>query len=496
MSLLAFRSIRSRLLGASTALIIAILSAVVVLSSMSERDLLRDAKTEKVRALARGTVLALGGEVEDQNWTMIRFELSDILASSDDVVYAFVTDHPRGDEIIASEPQDQLWRMVPDLVPLELSQVAVARAGETRVAYSFLLRDTEYPSGALRGRRGEPIVEIATSLGEDHEGRPKGLLRIGISLKDVEQATTRALERAAVIGFVAILLGWLGSYVVARRLTDPIVELEASADRIARGDLTHRAGARGQDEIGALARAFNSMTSSLQASFEQLTATTRSFERFVPRKFLQVIAPEGIEKIDVGKCAARTITILFSDIRGYTTLSEGYSPMEVFDMLNGYLARVGHPIAEHGGFIDKYIGDAVMALFDDEATDGALDAALAMRAALTAYNQDRAADGHAPIDTGIGLHRGAVIMGTVGFTVKIDSTVIGDAVNVASRVEGLTKTYGCAILVTQSVVDAIANPSKYALRLVDGNATVKGKGQSLAIYELTSAGPATTTTFP
>jgi class 3 adenylate cyclase len=485
MTLLTFRSIRSRLMGASTALIVVILSAVVLLSTMSERELIREAKTQKVQALARGTVLALGGEIEDQNWTMIRFELSDILASSDDAVYAFVTDRQRGDEIIASEPQDQLWRMVPDLVPLELSQAALDRPGETRIAYSFLLRDAEYPAGVLRARRGEPIVEISTSLGADRERRAKGSLRIGISLKDVERATTRAVERAAAVGIVAILLGWLGSYVVARRLTDPIVALEASADRIARGDLTHRAGARGEDEIAALARAFNSMTSSLQASFDQLTATTRSFERFVPRKFLQVIAPEGIEKIDVGKYAERTITILFSDIRGYTTLSEGYSPMQVFDMLNVYLARVGHPIADHGGFIDKYIGDAVMALFDDDSTDGALDAALAMRAALAAYNEDRAAEGSPPIDTGIGLHRGEVIMGTVGFTVKIDSTVIGDAVNVASRVEGLTKTYGCAILVTQSVVDAIAEPAKYALRLVDGNATVKGKGQSLAIYELT-----------
>ncbi|NET72359.1 MAG: adenylate/guanylate cyclase domain-containing protein, partial [Sphaerospermopsis sp. SIO1G2] len=165
--------------------------------------------------------------------------------------------------------------------------------------------------------------------------------------------------------------------------------------------------------------------------------------------------------------------------------SEGVvAPMEIFSFLNDYLACMGQAIDETGGFIDKYIGDAIMALFDDESTDSALNAAIAMQKSLDKFNNLRLQKNLPNISVGIGIHRGTVVMGTVGFTSRMDSTVIGDAVNVASRIEELTKQYNCEILITESVVNNLSDPESFSLRLVNESVKVKGKDKPIAIYEL------------
>jgi adenylate cyclase len=170
--------------------------------------------------------------------------------------------------------------------------------------------------------------------------------------------------------------------------------------------------------------------------------------------------------------------------RGYTALSESQTPEETFKFLNEYIAYVGDAIDEYGGFIDKYIGDAVMALFDENHTDSALKAAIAMQLALKKFNQKREQLGLRTIASGIGIHRGEVVMGTVGFTSRIDSTVIGDAVNVSSRVEGLTKNYNCEILITDAVVAALDRPEDFNLNIVDESVKVKGKEMAIKLYRL------------
>jgi class 3 adenylate cyclase len=271
---------------------------------------------------------------------------------------------------------------------------------------------------------------------------------------------------------------------VARRISEPILKLQASAAIIAAGNLEHRADLDRTDEIGALAQSFNEMSESLQNSFGQLQRALESFERFVPSKFLKTIAPRGIENIQVGESSTRCMTILFCDIRGYTTLSELLTPQETFTMINDYLQYTGRAIELCGGFIDKFIGDAIMALFDDETTDGALKAAIAMQEALKEFNTQRFRQGKPTLEIGIGIHRGEVVMGTVGFMSRMESTVIGDAVNVASRVEGLTKSYECHVLVTDAVVKALCQREWFDLELVDDAVKVKGKEVTIAIYKL------------
>jgi class 3 adenylate cyclase len=212
--------------------------------------------------------------------------------------------------------------------------------------------------------------------------------------------------------------------------------------------------------------------------------TLDSFARFVPRKFLDAIAPNGIETIEVGQFVQQQMTILFCDIRDYTAMTESMSPMETFEFLNSYLACMGAAIEAHGGFIDKYIGDAIMVLFDEPHSDSALHAALAMQVALTHFNEERLVRGLPTIAVGMGIHRGTVILGTIGFASRIEFTVIGDAVNVAARIERFTRQCNCPMLLTDAIVQSLQHPGNFDIQLVNPTARVRGKAEAIGLYQL------------
>jgi class 3 adenylate cyclase/HAMP domain-containing protein len=473
-------SITLKLIASTVVLVTAVLGSTVALWIQSETRSMRRLKRQEARSFAVAMSGAWSNELIDENWNQIRHQLRAVMTQSPDYVYVLVSDDRRGGRIVAAMPEEVVGHHVPDLVRLADTERALAPSEDERVADVVLLRDVEVGPDDVRARRGEEIVEVASDV--LFEGRRVGVLRVGISLRRVEGARQEIARNALLGGALVLVLGVLGAWVLARRITGPVLALEESAARMAAGDLAHRSSVASTDEIGSLSRAFNRMADVLERSFARLRGTLSAFERFVPRKFLAVIAPEGIENIQVGARQTREMTILFCDIRGYTSLSESSTPEEMFDFLNEYLAEMGSAIEEHGGFIDKYIGDAIMALFDEAHTDRAIDAALAMRRHLAEFNLRRAERGLRPVDVGIGIHRGRCIMGTVGFRSRIDSTVIGDAVNLASRVEGLTKEHRADVLVTGAVVDALADRRAYALRLVDGAAKVKGKDATVALW--------------
>jgi class 3 adenylate cyclase len=477
-------SIGTRLMIAVTLLVVALVGVIVWRWTTGERANLRAQKRTEARSFATSLAAAYMNELDDDNWSQIRVGAELLLQDNPDLVYVIVHDDRRDDRIVAAAPSELVDQYVPDLVRVDVTRAAVAKdmPQDGVEAGAWLLRDVSF-GGDVRARRGERIVEVAAPM-RVASGKRTGVLRVGISLASVDRAV-RAAELAALgIGVLSLLVGLAGAWVLARRMVRPIRRLGASAAKIASGDLAHRAAVDRADEIGELAGNFNEMTIALEASFGQLRRTLTTFERFVPQKFLAVIAPEGIDKIEVGVGAPRRIAVLFSDIRGYTKMSEGMQPLEVFNLLNQYIAAMGDEISKAGGFVDKYIGDAIMALFDDAHTDGVLDAALGMRRTLRAFNAARAADGKVTIEAGIGMHGGDVVMGTIGFSSKIESTVIGDAVNTASRVEGMTKEYGVAALVTDAIVSGLAHPERYRLRLIDAAVKVRGRAQPVALYEL------------
>lgn len=458
-----------------------VLSVLIMLWVLAQTRSVRREIEGNATTLATAMADAWGNELTDENWNQIRYQIHAAMERNHDFVYFVVSDSRRGDRIVAAGPDDVIGSYVPDLVPAEVTDAALHASDEPVMRETFLLRDVEI-GGDRRARAGTPIVEAAAAL--TLGGHRVGVLRVGVSLRRVARARREILRDALSAGALCLLLGIVVSWLVARQFTAPVRALEQSVSRMAAGDLAHRSSATATNEIGALGSAVNRMAGALEKSFARLRGTLASFERFVPRKFLQVVAPEGIENIQVGARADHTITILFSDIRGYTTLSESSTPEQMFNLLNEYLPEMGAVIDENGGFIDKYIGDAIMALFDDAHADGALRAARAMRERLEKLNERRAARGEKTFEIGIGLHRGEVIMGTVGFSSKIESTVIGDTVNCASRVEGLTKQYAVHVLVTGAVVESLEHPERFPLRVVDEAAKIRGKDEPIRLYTI------------
>ncbi len=219
-----------------------------------------------------------------------------------------------------------------------------------------------------------------------------------------------------------------------------------------------------------------------QQALALLHQTETAYSRLVPHQLLSLLKAKSIVDVKLGDQVERKMTILFSDIRDFTQLSESMTPTENFEFINSYLSQMEPVISRHHGIIDKYIGDAIMALFEkgaDEALRGAID----MLERLRYYNTGRARAGYHPIHIGIGLNTGMVMIGTVGGINRMDSTVIGDAVNLAARLEEATKTYNTPIIISHNTLYDLNDPSKYHIRFLD-RIRVKGKSQPLSVYEV------------
>lgn len=201
-----------------------------------------------------------------------------------------------------------------------------------------------------------------------------------------------------------------------------------------------------------------------------LKETEQAYARFVPNEFLRLLNKRHILDTQLGNYKEMEMTILFSDIRSFTALSEKMSPQENFDFLNAYLKKMEPIIRKHNGFIDKYIGDAIMALFIR--ADDAINAAIEMSKIQ-----------HQEIETGIGINTGKLMLGIIGEKNRLQCTVISDAVNLASRVESLTKSYKMSLIITQNTLNNLTKPNYYAIQFID-NLQVKGREEKINIFEV------------
>jgi len=211
------------------------------------------------------------------------------------------------------------------------------------------------------------------------------------------------------------------------------------------------------------------------------------FEKFVPKQFLRRISSSGIDKIKFGYAVKECATILFSDIRAFTSISENLDPNVLLKFVNEYFQYMNIEIYKNGGFIDKFIGDAIMAIFEHSAEEKcsqatrAVNAGICMINALEKFNLENKIAHDYPIQIGIGIHTGEVILGTVGSEERIDTTVLGDNVNIASRLQVLTKEFSKKIIISRDVYEKIENPEKYIIESLGTN-IVKGRKRSLEIF--------------
>ncbi len=299
---------------------------------------------------------------------------------------------------------------------------------------------------------------------------------------DEQLAPLRRLRRELALGIALALLGGLIlGHQVTRSIQRPVGMLSDFAHRIGSGDLTGRLTLTGRDVTGRLAKALNDMAEGLQ-------------ERdHVKEVFGRYIATQVSDEILKGQVnlggEARQVTILFSDIRNFTSMSEQMTPAQVVAFLNDYFSEMVDAVFEQNGMLDKFMGDGLMAVFGvfgdtaDHQRRSVL-AALRMKALLGKINGERAVAGKAPIAIGIGIHTDEVIVGNIGSRKRLEFTVVGDGVNVSSRLQGLNKEFGTTILVSETTFQALKD--EFECRQMP-EATLRGRAKDLRFYEIISA---------
>ena len=225
----------------------------------------------------------------------------------------------------------------------------------------------------------------------------------------------------------------------------------------------------------------NELLTRVKAHIE-LSQTSQAYGRFVPQEFIELLNKESIVGIGLGENVQIDMSILFSDIRSFTTISEKMTPEENFEFINSYLEQMEPVVRRHNGFIDKYIGDAIMALFKTNADD-AVNAGIDMLRTLSDYNDKRQKFGYEPIRIGVGINTGPLMLGTIGGKKRMEGTVISDNVNLASRLESLTKEYGASLIISEKTINSLSDPSHYSMRTL-AYVKPKGKKEEVKIFEL------------
>jgi class 3 adenylate cyclase/CheY-like chemotaxis protein len=217
----------------------------------------------------------------------------------------------------------------------------------------------------------------------------------------------------------------------------------------------------------------------------QLSRMNLLYSQFVPKEFLECLGQDKIIDIKLGDHVQKEMTILFVDIRSFTNLSENMTPQENFKFINSYLGQFTPLITKNHGFVDKFIGDAIMALYPYRPED-AIRTAIEMVENVKVYNQGRLRAGYQPINIGVGIHTGYMILGIIGDSKRMQGTVISDAVNLASRIQDMCKYYRTNVVISRETFLGIQDLNNYSYRFL-GQVKVKGKNKTVALFEIFNA---------
>jgi class 3 adenylate cyclase len=331
-------------------------------------------------------------------------------------------------------------------------------------------------TGAYRNAGGTWISAVAPIV--DARGRTVALLsvdyQVDVFLDRLRELDATVLQGSAAGALCAVLLGLL----FARRLTRPISALTGAVARVADGDLSQSLPVRSGDEVGVLTRAFNAMVEGLR----QREVIRNAFGRYVSPEVARTLleSPDGL-RLGGHK---REITVLMSDLRGYTRFAEQGDPAGVMEVLNDYLGRMAEIVIAHGGTINEFIGDAIFAVFGapvahPDHAERAAATALAMQRANDELARASAARGRPAFEMGIGLHSGEAVVGNIGSEQRTKYAVVGAAVNLAARVEGCT--VGGQILMTAATAERLGDLAEVSPPIT---VELKGLAAPIPLYEL------------
>ena len=325
------------------------------------------------------------------------------------------------------------------------------------------------------------IIDFAVPL--IYGGVPVGALYLGFSEEAINAALASARNQALLITLLMVLAGLGGAVGLAAVLSRPIFRLVQATGAIAAGNFNITLPVASRDELGVLTDSFNRMARSLR----EKEMIKRAFTRYVAREVVEEILKDPENLVLSGE--RRQVTVLFCDVRGFTPMSERLAPEEVVLLLNDFYTLMIETTFKYDGTLDKFLGDAVMAVFGapmahPDHSARAIHTALAMQEGITGLNERRVRDGKEAISVGIGVSAGEAVAGTVGTEDRMEYTVIGDSVNLAARLESNAKPG--QILISHRTYERVRD-------LVDarplGRIRVKGKEEEVEVYEVLGLTP-------
>ncbi|AUI67566.1 adenylate/guanylate cyclase domain-containing protein [Beggiatoa leptomitoformis] len=397
---------------------------------------------------------------ELEAWILIGFVIDD----------NFATDLSRlllADVSILQQDSKQEWQTVASTLPETVRSV---------LPNTLTQQVWEQNHSIVLNMAGADYFSLATPL-----INKQNIYVIAVLQESLEEALKpyKTLRNALIILFIiGLFISITGVVLIAQSVTKPVLTLAQFARGIEKGDYKQHISLRQKDEIGELARTFNNMARGLEEKEKVRNLLGKVVSTAIAEELL------NSKEIELGG-EERVVTILFSDIRGFTALCENRAPRDILALLNKCLTKITEAIESNHGVVDKYIGDAVMALFGapvkrTDSANCAVRTALAMSSVVKELNQEFVAQKLPKIEIGIGLHTGLVVVGNMGSETRLNYTAIGDGVNLASRLESLTKQYGVATIVSEATRNLVP---EFVYRELD-RVRVKGKTESVSIYEL------------
>ena len=329
----------------------------------------------------------------------------------------------------------------------------------------------------------ERWVYVKADVDEEDGAASQGdkVIELVFDTSSLEDQLASLASNQALLTVIFIFVGAFVSLLLSNRISKPISALTKSVGKISEGDL--QASVKGENsskELYNLSSGISIMKDNIREKINDIQEINSSYERFVPKEFLNFLEKDSIMDVNIGDNTSLRMSVLFSDMRDFTSLSENMSPQENFEFLNRYLDSMTPAINKNNGFIDKYVGDAVMALFPTSAEDS-VAAAVEMNRALKSFNSGSANRDN--VDMGVGIHIGQLVLGTIGRETRMETTVISDTVNASARLESLNKNYGTNVLISGAVkVELLPSTQKFC-RLID-RTQVKGKLEFIDVYEV------------
>ncbi len=285
-----------------------------------------------------------------------------------------------------------------------------------------------------------------------------------------------------VIYSLLIILTLTGLIVLTSLNTVRIIKkASAAVNRISKGDLSARVNYRSKDELGMICSEVNEMGQNLEKLFDEKDETEKFYYKFVPEKFRELLGKEKFTDLALGDAKSCELTVLFCDIRGFSINSEMMTAKENFAFANVIYGKMGPIVRNNNGFVDKYIGDAVMGLFEN--ADDAVRCGIELYKTIVLDPRTAEELNVSDINIGIGVHTGMAMVGIVGESERLSGTVISETVNMSSRLESLTKQYKTAMLVSKDTIDRMSDPDSLDLRYL-GIVQVAGVNEVTALYEV------------